>query len=1380
MSVFPFLFNRVRLTMVATATSLLPALSAAAEPWADPALPVRDGLVLWLDAARLAEGRAALGKPAPREGDPVDLWPDASGNGLHAAQDTGNARPVFRPTDAFAAVRFDGRETALRVRRPGASSESATVFIVAAPYSPAEWFSAFFSASAPDANDFQSGINIDQAIGDPRQIQVLNVEGAGMVGVQDLLDEPREYGSVLRLCVVSSPGKGATYLRLDGKRAGARDRAAGSRIRWDEIAIGARRYSHGGPPEVRASLDGDIAELIVFDRALAEDEIARVEEYLAKKHGSVKNLPVPRAVGGKPLVRVERPPPVQMLVPGFSVKVLPVDLPNINNVLYGPDGKLIALGYDGVVWLLSDGDGDGIEDRADVFWDGKGTLRGPIGMALTPPGCPHGRGVIVAAKGKCSIIADRDGDGKADGEVVIADGWTELAHGVDALGVAVHPADRSIYFGIGTRDFTDAYGLGKDATPYRLDSERGTILRIAPDLRSREIVATGIRFPVALRFNALGDLFATDQEGATWLPNGNPLDELLHIQRGRHYGFPPRHPKHLPGVIDEPSVFDYSPQHQSTCGLAFDEPVNGGKTFGPETWRSDALVAGYSRGKVWRTKLVKTRAGYVAGTQLIANLGMLAADLCISPAGDLVIAAHGGGPDWGSGPSGSGKLYKVLHARKDLPVPVLAWAQGLREARVAFDRPLDPALIDGLAGKVVIESGKHVAAGDRFESLWPGYRVVQDQMRTARFELPTRSIQVTPDRRTLVIATAPHEEPAGYAVTLPGLGRPAAPAPGELPQAPETDVRYDLSGVGASWRPESEGDPWSGWLPHLDLEAASALTRGSAEHEALWARARGPGELSLRTLLDLRWMLHPAIQPGSRIDHEYPTERVKLAFRSRSRFSVRIGEEPPVAAAGGDAEYAAEVSAAGADRVPVAIAIRPGEGSPDLSVSWSTAEDPRPRALPLRRVLLPWAPAGRAEAPPGAAPAPAVIDAPELAGGNWARGRRIFFGEEAACSRCHRVGGEGGDIGPDLSNLPHRDYGSVLRDITEPSFAIHPDHIQQVVLLADGAALAGSVRTRGDEYLVGDSQGKVTRVARGDVISLEPSSTSSMPEDLPRLLGPERLRDLLTFLLAEPPRMPDYGKEKPPEPRRRSEVEAVLAGAPPGGAPRPIGIVLVTGPKDHGPGEHDYPAWEKAWSRLLRMSEGTEVRTARDWPSAEDLRSANVLVFFQQGKFDAGRAKDLDAFLERGGGAVYIHYAVDGGADPAGFARRIGLAWQGGRSKFRHGHLDLDFGPGAGHPITRGLGKLHLHDESYWQLVGDPARITLLATAPDDGKPQPLIWTVEHPRGRVFVSIPGHYSWSFDDPVFRTVLLRGIAWAAGEPVDRFAELALPGARAIGD
>src|ERR1041385_8486533 len=56
----------------------------------------------------------------------------------------------------------------------------------------------------------------------------------------------------------------------------------------------------------------------------------------------------------KPLVTVSNPPPVQMLVPGFTVRELPLDLNNINSVKYRADGKLVALAYDGTIYLLTD------------------------------------------------------------------------------------------------------------------------------------------------------------------------------------------------------------------------------------------------------------------------------------------------------------------------------------------------------------------------------------------------------------------------------------------------------------------------------------------------------------------------------------------------------------------------------------------------------------------------------------------------------------------------------------------------------------------------------------------------------------------------------------------------------------------------------------------------------------------------------------------------------------------------------------------------------------------------------------------------------------------------------------------------------------------
>src|SRR5262249_7787791 len=153
-----------------------------------------------------------------------------------------------------------------------------------------------------------------------------------------------------------------------------------------------------------------------------------------------------------------------------------------------------------------------------------------------------------------------------------------------------------------------------------------------------------------------------------------------------------------------------------------------------------------------------------------------------SPKGDLVVAVHSGPPDWGSGPTGRGKLYKLHYEGKGQPQPALAWISGPREVRIAFDSPLDPAQLRDLARQVSIEYGKYVHPGDRFKSQRPGYEVVRRQTITPRLELPVWTVQVTGDRRTLVLTTAPHSQAVPYAVTVPGMGRPAKAASGDLPQ----------------------------------------------------------------------------------------------------------------------------------------------------------------------------------------------------------------------------------------------------------------------------------------------------------------------------------------------------------------------------------------------------------------------------------------------------------------------------------------------------------------------------------------------------------------------------------------------------------------------
>ncbi len=100
--------------------------------------------------------------------------------------------------------------------------------------------------------------------------------------------------------------------------------------------------------------------------------------------------------------------------------------------------------------VILDTDGDGLEDKAELFWDGSGKLRGPIGLAVTPPGYKHGQGVFVPSKGRLSLILDKNGDDRADEEIIVATGWQEIPQNVDAVGCAVG-SDGSIYFSLGAR-----------------------------------------------------------------------------------------------------------------------------------------------------------------------------------------------------------------------------------------------------------------------------------------------------------------------------------------------------------------------------------------------------------------------------------------------------------------------------------------------------------------------------------------------------------------------------------------------------------------------------------------------------------------------------------------------------------------------------------------------------------------------------------------------------------------------------------------------------------------------------------------------------------------------------------------------------------------
>lgn len=270
-----------------------------------------------------------------------------------------------------------------------------------------------------------------------------------------------------------------------------------------------------------------------------------------------------------------------------------------------------------------------------------------------------------------------------------------------------------------------------------------------------------------------------------------------------------------------------------------------------------------------------------------------------------------------------------------------------------------------------------------------------------------------------------------------------------------------------------------------------------------------------------------------------------------------------------------------------------------------------------------------------------------------------------------------------------------------------------------------------------------------------------------------------------------------PPPRSRAEVEAVLAKAPrpDANAPlRPLHVLLVAGPKDHGPGEHDYPAWQRQWTALLAKAPGVRVSTAFPWPKPEQWEGVDLAVFYLKTRWDAQQLAEIQRHQERGGAVVTIHWAIGCDQDWENHARHFGLSYKA--ASYRHGATALRL-PKPDHPVLRGLpSSMHFVDEPYWPFIGDRSKINVLATSdekinqgddrrrnPGDDTVEtvPVFWTYEPPGtdARVFVSIFGHYMWTFDDPFFRLMLLRGMCWAAKENPYRLDQMALEGVKLAG-
>jgi putative heme-binding domain-containing protein len=134
--------------------------------------------------------------------------------------------------------------------------------------------------------------------------------------------------------------------------------------------------------------------------------------------------------------------------------------------------------------------------------------------------------------------------------------------------------------------------------------------------------------------------------------------------------------------------------------------------------------------------------------------------------------------------------------------------------------------------------------------------------------------------------------------------------------------------------------------------------------------------------------------------------------------------------------------------------------------------------------------------------------------GNVERGRQVFFSKKVGCYGCHRVGNEGGQVGPDLSQVGRfRLPSDLLESIVFPSSAIIPEFRAYTVAMRDGRLVTGMiVRESTDAVYLRSAELAEIRVARKEIEDLQPSKISIMPEGLEKTMTLQELSDLLEFL----------------------------------------------------------------------------------------------------------------------------------------------------------------------------------------------------------------------------------------------------------------------------
>lgn len=133
--------------------------------------------------------------------------------------------------------------------------------------------------------------------------------------------------------------------------------------------------------------------------------------------------------------------------------------------------------------------------------------------------------------------------------------------------------------------------------------------------------------------------------------------------------------------------------------------------------------------------------------------------------------------------------------------------------------------------------------------------------------------------------------------------------------------------------------------------------------------------------------------------------------------------------------------------------------------------------------------------------------------GDIARGQQLY-NTTATCNKCHKVRGEGKEVGPDLSEIGGKlSREAMFVSILDPSAGISHNYESYSVVLESGNIVTGTMVNRTDEQITLRTVEAIDKTIRtGEIDELVKSNVSLMPADLQKTMSAQDLVDVVEFL----------------------------------------------------------------------------------------------------------------------------------------------------------------------------------------------------------------------------------------------------------------------------